>query len=124
MSDWIRLNVGGQTFYTTRTTLMSEPDSMLARMFSEETKNVLMPCQMENDTYLIDRTPKYFEPLLGYLRSGRMILDPNVNPEGVLEEAKYFGIQSVIPMLEEIVCSKDKDKDLDLPLTRREVVKF
>ena len=38
MSDWIKLNVGGQKFYTTRTTLMSEPDSMIARMFSEENK--------------------------------------------------------------------------------------
>jgi len=124
MSDWIKLNVGGQTFYTTRTTLMSEPDSMLARMFSEENKNVLMPCHMENDTYLIDRTPKYFEPLLHYLRSGRVILDGNVNPEGVLEEAKYFGIQSVLPILEEIICDNEKGKDQDLPLTRREVVKI
>jgi len=124
MSEWIKLNVGGQTFYTTRTTLMSEPESMLARMFSEENKNILMPCQMENDTYLIDRTPKYFEPLLHYLRSGRVILDANVNPEGVLEEAKYFGIDSMIPILEEIICDSEKEKDQDLPLTRREVVKI
>ena len=53
-----------------------------------------------------------------------MILDPSINPEGVLEEAKYFGIQSVIPVLEEIVFNKDKDKDQDLPLSRREVVKI
>ena len=53
-----------------------------------------------------------------------MILDPNINPEGVLEEAKYFGIQSVIPILEEVIYSSDKDKDQDLPLTRREVVKI
>ena len=62
MSDWIKLNVGGQTFYTTRTTLMSEPESMLARMFSEENKNIIMPCQMENDTYLIDRFAQILSP--------------------------------------------------------------
>ena len=62
MSEWIKLNVGGQTFYTTRTTLMSEPESMLARMFSEENKNILMPCQMENDTYLIDRFVQILSP--------------------------------------------------------------
>ena len=124
MSDWIKLNVGGKKFYTTRTTLMSEQDSMIARMFSEENKNVLAPCQMEEDAYLIDRSPKYFEPLLDYLRTGRVILDANINPEGVLEEAKYFGIQSLVPILEELICNGEKQKDEDLPLTRREIVKI
>ena len=42
--------------------LKSEPESMLARMFSEENKNILMPCQMENDTYLIDRYVQILSP--------------------------------------------------------------
>ena len=51
-------------------------------------------------------------------------MDANVNTEGVLEEAKYFGIESMIPILEEIICDSEKEKDQDLPLTRREVVKI
>ena len=45
-------------------------------------------------------------------------MDANVNPEGVLEEAKYFGIDSMIPILEEIICDSEKEKDQDMPLTR------
>ena len=36
MDEWIKLNVGGQIFLTTKRTLLSEPNSMLANMFSGE----------------------------------------------------------------------------------------
>ena len=83
MSDWIKLNVGGTPFYTTRTTLLSEPDSMLARMFSEETKNVLMPCQMENDTYLIDRFLKHYntDQILNVFTGALLVWFPCNHPQ-------------------------------------------
>ena len=98
MSDWLKLNVGGQIFQTTRTTLLSEPNSTLANMFTND--------QLEKDdqgNYLIDRSPKYFEPLLNYLRYRKLIIDPGVNVQGVYEEAKYFGIESAIPDIEEML---------------------
>ena len=79
-------------------------------------------------------SPKYFEPLLNYLRTGNLIIDPNVSwlqvqeqvqvqvhvqvqvqvqvqvkvhlqvsAEGVLEEARYFGLESLLPRLEGLV---------------------
>ena len=46
--------------------LQSEPDSILANMFSGE----LVPgIQDEQGAYMLDRTPKYFEPILNYLRT-------------------------------------------------------
>jgi hypothetical protein len=36
--------------------------------------------------------PKYFAPLLNYLRTNRLIVDDGVNLEGVLEEAKVSSI--------------------------------
>lgn len=53
-------------------------------MFAEGDKGyVLTPSNVDtNGAYLIDRNHKYFGPILNYLRSGQLILDSHVNPEG------------------------------------------
>lgn len=93
ISDWITLNIGGKCFTTSRSTLvMKEPLSMLARMFSDDNEYSMSPSVRDsNGAYLIDRSPAYFEPILNYLRHGDVILDENINPKGVLEEAIFFG---------------------------------
>lgn len=122
VNEWITLNVGGQTFLTSRTTLfLREPGCMLARMFSTDHQSMVPSVRDNNGAYLIDRSPKYFEPILNYLRTGNLIIDPNVNPEGVLEEARYFGIDSIIPRLETMSKSSMLPRD-ERPLTRRDVV--
>lgn len=120
-SDWVTLNVGGKLFTTTKRTLtMTEPTSMLARMFCED--DFLTPSnQDKNGAYLIDRTPTYFEPILNYLRCGQLVYDKHLNPEGILEEARFFGIQSIIPVLEQIISQEKLNRD-QLPLTRRDVI--
>ncbi|KAJ8917855.1 hypothetical protein NQ315_010768 [Exocentrus adspersus] len=122
-SEWVTLNVGGKYFTTSKRTLTSEPSSMLARMFSEDNDGYLFtPSSTDkNGAYLIDRTPTYFEPILNYLRCGQLVYDFNVNPEGILEEARFFGIESIIPILEQTISQTKISKD-DLPLTRRDVV--
>ncbi|RWS02694.1 BTB/POZ domain-containing protein KCTD9-like protein [Dinothrombium tinctorium] len=124
-SDWILLNIGGRLFSTTKSTIITkEPDSMIARMFSSEPLMCPSP-QDANGAYLIDRSPTYFEPILGYLRHGELILDKNVNPQGVLEEAKFYGILSLIPILESIIASEESpptDPNC-IPLTRQDVIK-
>lgn len=119
-TDWVTLNVGGTMFTTTRSTLMNEPNSMLSRMFSpaDSWSNITDP----NGAVLIDRSPVYFEPILNYLRHGQLILDKGVNPQGVLEEAKFFGISSILEQLEEMV--KSMEKSDDAPLSRSEFVKI
>ncbi|XP_077992645.1 BTB/POZ domain-containing protein KCTD9-like [Glandiceps talaboti] len=121
--QWVTLNVGGRCFTTTRNTLTCrEPESMLARMFGDS------DCQWSSavDTsgaYLIDRSPRYFEPLLNYLRHGKLILDDGLNPEGVLEEAKFFGLTSLLEQIEDIVKVNEPASD-HTPMTRREFIKI
>jgi len=108
ISDWLTLNVGGKNFTTTRNTLVKYPDSMLGRMFS----NSETWCNAidKNGSYLIDRSPEYFEPLLNFLRHGTLILNDDINPRGVLEEAKFFGLKPVIEELESELITKERGK--------------
>jgi len=93
-SEWIQLNVGGKILQTTRCTLTKDPNSMLYRMFSET--SVWESATDQNGAYLLDRDPQYFNPLLNYLRHGDMIIDRNVNVEGIIKEAEFFQVQGAI----------------------------
>jgi len=125
MEGWIWINVGGKTFMTTRTTLSSEPNSMLSRMFldtkqgqgDDELQRIVPSVQDDQGAYMIDRSPKYFEPILNYLRTGKIIIDTNVSRDGVLEEARYFGIQSMVDQFE-----NGSETLLATALTRKDVI--
>ncbi|KAL4708517.1 hypothetical protein ACJJTC_014125 [Scirpophaga incertulas] len=124
ISEWITLNVGGKHFRTTRSTLVGkEPLSMLARMFAEENKSMMNPSSTDIEgAFLIDRSPQYFEPILNYLRHGDIILDNNVNPRGVLAEATFYGIDSMIPHLNKLI-DDSKYSPNSQALTRMDVVR-
>jgi hypothetical protein len=79
-SDWVRLNVGGRVFATTRATITSDSNSMLARMF--EPSEGWLSATDASGAFLIDRSPTYFEPLLNFMRHGKLILNEGINPIG------------------------------------------
>nr|XP_029505800.1 BTB/POZ domain-containing protein KCTD9-like isoform X3 [Oncorhynchus nerka] len=146
-TDWLTLNVGGCCFTTTRSTLVSkEPASMLAHMFRD--KDVWGNKQDSQGAYLIDRSPGYFEPILNYLRHGQLIINDGINPlgmphthnvhtglththtnsyfisfSGVLEEARFFGIEQLAEQLENLI-KRSQPADDHSPLTRKEFVRF
>ncbi|XP_030580724.1 BTB/POZ domain-containing protein KCTD9-like isoform X1 [Archocentrus centrarchus] len=121
-TDWLTLNVGGRCFTTTRSTLVSkEPESMLAHMFRE--KDVWANKRDSQGAYLIDRSPDYFEPILNYLRHGQLIINEGINPLGVLEEARFFGIEQLAEQLETLIKSSQPPDDHS-PLTRKEFIRF
>lgn len=121
-TDWLTLNVGGRCFTTTRSTLVSkEPESMLAHMFRE--KDVWGNKQDSQGAYLIDRSPDYFEPILNYLRHGQLIINEGINPLGVLEEARFFGIEQLAEQLETLIKASQPPDDHS-PLTRKEFIRF
>ena len=55
----VTLNVGGRLFRTTRTTLTSEPDSVLGRMF--DPTSPLPPARMIDGAFFIDANPAIFQ---------------------------------------------------------------
>uniref|UniRef100_A0A8C8DXM2 BTB/POZ domain-containing protein KCTD9 n=1 Tax=Oryzias sinensis TaxID=183150 RepID=A0A8C8DXM2_9TELE len=114
----VMLNV----FFLCRSTLVSkEPDSMLAHMFRE--KDVWGNKQDEHGAYLIDRSPEYFEPILNYLRHGQLIINEGINVRGVLEEARFFGIEKLAEQLEVTIKNLQPPEDHS-PISRKEFVRF
>uniref|UniRef100_A0AAR2J5N4 BTB/POZ domain-containing protein KCTD9 n=1 Tax=Pygocentrus nattereri TaxID=42514 RepID=A0AAR2J5N4_PYGNA len=120
-TDWLTLNVGGRCFTTTRSTLVKEPESMLAHMFGD--KDVWGNRQDDCGAYLIDRSPDYFEPILNYLRHGQLIVNDGINLRGVLEEARFFGIERLAEQLETVIRNSQPADDHS-PISRKEFVRF
>ena len=96
-SCWIKLNVGGTVFLTTKTTLSKDKKSFLHRLCQDDPD--LPSLKDENGAYLIDRDPRYFPVILNYLRHGKLIIEPNLCLEGVEEEAEFYNLSSLLEML-------------------------
>nr|XP_033816986.1 BTB/POZ domain-containing protein KCTD2 [Geotrypetes seraphini] len=98
-SKWVRLNVGGTYFITTKQTLCREPRSFLYRLCQEDPD--LDSDKDETGAYLIDRDPTFFGPILNYLRHGKLIINKELAEEGVLEEAEFYNIASLVRLVKE-----------------------
>ena len=99
VNEIIKICVGGQDFKTTWGTLMSDQDSMLAKML--ETESDLLgrsAAARDPDTgaYFIDRSPKYFESILNFLRTGEIECPCCLDLRFLLQEADYYGIEGIV----------------------------
>lgn len=56
----------------------------------------------------MDRDPRYFPPILNYLRHGKLIVDSNLSEEGVLEEAEFYNLASLIKTIRDKIVAKTK----------------
>ena len=90
MNDWVKLDVGGTKFKTTRSTLTSVPESLLAKMFDPDSERPPAALSEDGD-YLIDACPRAFAIILNWLRY-KEILDEEVNPKAVIPVAEYFDL--------------------------------
>uniref|UniRef100_A0A8C6MBR5 Potassium channel tetramerization domain containing 14 n=1 Tax=Nothobranchius furzeri TaxID=105023 RepID=A0A8C6MBR5_NOTFU len=93
-SPVVQLNVGGQLFSTTLSTLRKHPDSRLAELFSGHPK----PRIDAQGRLFIDRDGTHFGPVLEFLRSEKL---PTENIREVHEEAVHYGIKALVKRLEE-----------------------
>ncbi|PVD37970.1 hypothetical protein C0Q70_00572 [Pomacea canaliculata] len=104
-NEWVKLNVGGTTFLTTRTTLGRDPKSFLFRLIQEGPD--LNTDRDGGGAYLIDRDPTYFGPVLNYLRHGKLVINKDLAEEGILEEAEFYNITELIKLVKDRIKERD-----------------
>ncbi|CAG5130328.1 unnamed protein product [Candidula unifasciata] len=109
-SEWVRLNVGGTTFLTTRTTLSRDQKSFLYRLVQEASD--LNTDKDTDGAFLIDRDPTYFGPVLNFLRHGKLVMNKDLAEEGVLEEAEFYNIPDLIKAVKEKIVERDAKQNL------------
>lgn len=93
-SEIINLNVGGQRFATSKSTLTWIPDSFFSCLLSGRISSI-KDC---NGAYFIDRDPEAFIPILNFLRTRDFSLR-GVEPSIVLHEALFYGITPIVHRL-------------------------
>ena len=119
VNEIIKICVGGQDFKTTRATLMSDQNSMLAKMFeSDQSGRTAAAKDPDNGAYFIDRSAKYFESILNFLRTGEIESPCCLDLKFLLQEAEYYGIEGKVIYLWGIDnCSSAWYKGLRVPWT-------
>lgn len=110
-TEWVRLNIGGQYFVTTKTTLCKNPQSFFYKLLQDDPSIGLTTDRDETGAFLIDRDPQYFVPILNYLRHGKLIVEKNLQEEGVLEEAEFYNIQELIHLVKDRIKERDEHKN-------------
>ena len=53
-------------------------------------------------------SPKYFDPILHYLRSGVLEIPPGISRTTLLKEAEFYGLQTIVTRIEHIEAEKKK----------------
>ena len=103
----IKLDVGGQIFQTTISTLSKYPGSMLSAMFSHTDAGIVPMPKTEAGHFFLDVNPNFFEIVLEWLRLGEIITDDPSLLKGTLALANYFGLDK---LLEELKVFPKKNK--------------
>lgn len=92
----IRLNVGGQLFQTTSTTLCKHKDSLFSHILERGLKD-------ESGAIFIDRDPVPFAALLSWLRNPsyrfEFHTESTISKDVIVEEAKYFKLDALVRQL-------------------------
>jgi hypothetical protein len=117
-AEWVKLNIGGKEFITTKTTLCKNAQSFFYKLCQDDPTVGLTTDKDENGAFLIDRDPRYFAPILNYLRHGKLIIEKSLQEEGVLEEAEFYNIQELINLVKERIKERDEHRKSQKNLKR------
>lgn len=114
-NEILELNVGGFNYTTSRSTVMSYPESMLARMISGN----LPTAKDSRQRIFIDRDGPLFRFVLNFLRDKCLNLPENFNEFNQLrQEADFYQIEPLIGHLDSFFLDKTQpSKDLKKSLS-------
>ncbi len=95
MTEIIKLNIGGDHFTTSKSTLMKHEPTMLSTMFSSS--NFKLTTDAEG-YYFIDRNGKYFEYILKFLRDDKVNIEHLKKHQinDLIDEANFYMLESLI----------------------------
>ncbi|GAM27045.1 hypothetical protein SAMD00019534_102200 [Acytostelium subglobosum LB1] len=99
----VKLNIGGTKYLTTRDTLLSAQSTFFTALLSGSCGNA-----MDSDGhYFIDRDGDIFAHILSYMRTGYFNASDHIQQRRALiyREADFYGIRSLISLLEPATCS-------------------
>ena len=111
--DIIRLNVGGQKFTSTRSTLCQVEGSLLATMFSGRWERGVK--RDEDGAVFFDFNPQHFGYILEYLRTKKIATpeDPAEIPKVPRDQVKRFNtLVDYLGFSDEIVVSVDETNEI------------
>jgi len=114
----IKLDVGGQSFTTSLTTLRKDPDSLLAKMFSGR-------YSLEQDeadgSYFIDRDGRHFHHILNYLRMPEEYEPPKDTQtcEELVKEARYYQLEGLRVLLGDDIITVNRT---ELPVNKEKAL--
>lgn len=107
--DIVEFNVGGTIYTTTRMTINSCPDSMLACMINGSLPNA---CDLNNRIF-IDRDGPLFRFILNFLRDKSLKLPENFAEYSQLySEANFYRIEPIMHQLETIYNTKLNQEEI------------
>lgn len=106
-NEIIELNVGGFNYTTSRTTILSYPDSMLSRMISGQ----IPTAKDANQRLFIDRDGPIFRYILNFLRDKTLNMPENFNEYAQLrQEADFYQIEPIVTYLDDLFPNKFNSK--------------
>jgi len=107
----VHIDVGGCIYTSSLETLTKYSESRLSKMFNGTIPIVLDTLKQH---YFIDRDGKLFRYVLNFMRTGRVNLPQSFDDfDALLDEAKYYELESMIKQLNDILSKNQKKLKLD-----------
>lgn len=117
-STIVRLNVGGEQFTTRLSTLQAVPDSVIGKMF-EENSPFGEPSRDEDGDVFIDCDPEVFRVILNFLRRGGVFVGGGGMGRSLLEQvsqdAEYYGLVRALSNRSRVPSPRPRLSVLDCP---------